>query len=180
MSMGHTYKLLGFYISYIILNLPLSIFYLPFMLLILCTFSFSNTSTSGVLLLPTARKWVFVWLSLSFGNSLCLWQREQMWLWLRGCGWVGQGKDSLVTYNHDLHQGWAKRALSGILPVILLGLPSLPSLVHSPIPSFSLGMLPHKSHTNPCLRVCFWEHNSVCYLGKKVRSAVWLADEVLF
>ena len=39
MSMGHTYKFFGFYISYTILNLPLSIFYLPFMLLILCTFS---------------------------------------------------------------------------------------------------------------------------------------------
>ena len=38
MSMGHTYKFFGFYISYAILNLPLSIFYLPFMLLILCTF----------------------------------------------------------------------------------------------------------------------------------------------
>ena len=38
MSMGHTYKFLGFYISYTILNLPLSIFYLPFMLLIPCTF----------------------------------------------------------------------------------------------------------------------------------------------
>ena len=39
MSMGHTYKLFGFYISYTILTLPLSIFYLPFMLLTLCTFS---------------------------------------------------------------------------------------------------------------------------------------------
>ena len=38
MSMGHTDKFFGFYISYTILNLPLSIFYLPFMLLILCTF----------------------------------------------------------------------------------------------------------------------------------------------
>ena len=38
MSMGHTYKFIGFYISYTILTLPLSIFYLPFMLLILCTF----------------------------------------------------------------------------------------------------------------------------------------------
>ena len=38
MSMGHTYKFFGFYISYTILTLPLSIFYLPFMLLILCTF----------------------------------------------------------------------------------------------------------------------------------------------
>ena len=38
MSMGHTYKIFGFYISYTILTLPLSIFYLPFMLLILCTF----------------------------------------------------------------------------------------------------------------------------------------------
>ena len=38
MSMGHTYKFFDFYISYTILTLPLSIFYLPFMLLILCTF----------------------------------------------------------------------------------------------------------------------------------------------
>ena len=38
MSMGHTYKFFGFHISYTILTLPLSIFYLPFMLLILCTF----------------------------------------------------------------------------------------------------------------------------------------------
>ena len=36
---GRTYKFLGFSISYTILNLPLSIFYLPFMLLICCTFS---------------------------------------------------------------------------------------------------------------------------------------------
>ena len=36
--MGHTYKFFGFYISYTILTLPLSIFYLPFMLHILCTF----------------------------------------------------------------------------------------------------------------------------------------------
>ena len=39
MSMGHTYKFFGFYISYTILNLPLSLFYLQFMLLILCTFN---------------------------------------------------------------------------------------------------------------------------------------------
>ena len=38
MSMGHTYKFFGFCISYTVLTLPLSIFYLPFMLLILCTF----------------------------------------------------------------------------------------------------------------------------------------------
>ena len=38
MSMGHTYKFFGFYIAYTILTLPLSIFYLSFMLLILCTF----------------------------------------------------------------------------------------------------------------------------------------------
>ena len=36
--MGHTYTFFGFYISYSILSLPLSIFYLLFMLLILCTF----------------------------------------------------------------------------------------------------------------------------------------------
>ena len=34
----HIHKFFGFYISYTILTLPLSIFYLPFMLLILCTF----------------------------------------------------------------------------------------------------------------------------------------------
>ena len=39
MPMGHTYKFFGFYMSYTILNLPLSIFYLPFMLHILCTLS---------------------------------------------------------------------------------------------------------------------------------------------
>ena len=38
-SMGLTYKFFGFYISYIILNLPLSILYLPFMLLIPGIFS---------------------------------------------------------------------------------------------------------------------------------------------
>ena len=38
MSMGHTYKFFGFYISYTILTLPLSIFYLLCMLFILCTF----------------------------------------------------------------------------------------------------------------------------------------------
>ena len=37
MSMGHTYKFFSFSISYTILNLPLSILYLPFMLLIPCT-----------------------------------------------------------------------------------------------------------------------------------------------
>ena len=34
-----TYKFFGFYISHTVLNLPLSILYLPFMLLIPCTFS---------------------------------------------------------------------------------------------------------------------------------------------
>ena len=38
MSMGHTYKFFGFYNSYTILTLSLSIFHLSFMLLILCTF----------------------------------------------------------------------------------------------------------------------------------------------
>ena len=41
MSMGHTYKFFGFYISYTILTLPLSIFHLSFMLFILCTFPLS-------------------------------------------------------------------------------------------------------------------------------------------
>ena len=39
MSMCHTCKFFGFSISHTILNLPLSIFYLPFMLLIPSTFS---------------------------------------------------------------------------------------------------------------------------------------------
>ena len=38
MPMGRAYKFFGFSISYTILHLPLSIFYLPFMLLIPCTF----------------------------------------------------------------------------------------------------------------------------------------------
>ena len=38
MSMCHTYKFFGFYISYTILTLPLSIFHLSFMLFILCIF----------------------------------------------------------------------------------------------------------------------------------------------
>ena len=48
MSMGCTYKFFGLYISYTILNLPLSISYLPFMLLILCTFHPSLPSHSLV------------------------------------------------------------------------------------------------------------------------------------
>ena len=39
MSMGHTYKFFGFSITHTILNLPLSILYLPYMLFIPCTFS---------------------------------------------------------------------------------------------------------------------------------------------
>ena len=39
MFMDCTYKFFGFPISHTILSLPLSIFYLPFMLLIPCTFS---------------------------------------------------------------------------------------------------------------------------------------------
>ena len=38
MSMGHTYMFFGFCIFCTILTLPLSIFYLPFMLLTLCIF----------------------------------------------------------------------------------------------------------------------------------------------
>ena len=37
--MGHTYKFFGFSISHTIFNLPLSILYLPFILLIPCTYS---------------------------------------------------------------------------------------------------------------------------------------------
>ena len=39
MSLGYTYKFFGFSVSYTILNLPLSILFLPFMFLIPCTFS---------------------------------------------------------------------------------------------------------------------------------------------
>ena len=49
MSMGRTCKFFGFYISYTILTLPLSIFHLSFMLFILCTFPVSYTH----LTLPT-------------------------------------------------------------------------------------------------------------------------------
>ena len=48
MTMCYTYKAFGFYISYTILNLPLPIFYLPFMLLILCTFPPLSPSHSPV------------------------------------------------------------------------------------------------------------------------------------
>ena len=41
MAMGHTSKFFGLSISHTVLNLPLSIFYLPIMLLIPCTFSLS-------------------------------------------------------------------------------------------------------------------------------------------
>ena len=51
MSMGLTYKFFGFYISYTIFNLPLPIFYLPFMLLILCTFSPSLPPTPPLITL---------------------------------------------------------------------------------------------------------------------------------
>ena len=48
-SMGHTYKFFDFSISYTILNLTLSILYLPFMLLIPCNFlkklKFAESST---------------------------------------------------------------------------------------------------------------------------------------
>ena len=45
------YKFFGFYISYTILNLPLSIFCLPFMLLIPCTFSPISSSPSSLITL---------------------------------------------------------------------------------------------------------------------------------
>ena len=48
MSMGHTYKFFGFYISYTILTLPLSIFHLSSMLLILCTFPPLSLSHSPI------------------------------------------------------------------------------------------------------------------------------------
>ena len=50
MSMGRTYKFFGFYISYTILTLPLSIFYLSFMLLILRTFSTLSTPPTPLLI----------------------------------------------------------------------------------------------------------------------------------
>ena len=48
MSMGHTYKFFGFYISYTILTLPLSIFHLSFMLFVLCTFPTLSPSQSPI------------------------------------------------------------------------------------------------------------------------------------
>ena len=51
MSMGCIYNFFGFYISYTILNFTLSIFYLPFMLLILCTFSSSLPLTPPLITL---------------------------------------------------------------------------------------------------------------------------------
>ena len=39
MSMGHTYKFFGFSISYTVLNIPLSILYLPIMIFYPYTFS---------------------------------------------------------------------------------------------------------------------------------------------
>ena len=48
MSMGHTYKFFGFYISYTILTLALSIFHLSSMLLILCTFPRLSPSHSPI------------------------------------------------------------------------------------------------------------------------------------
>ena len=48
MSMGHTYKFFGFYISYTIFTLPLSIFHLSSMLLILCTFPPLSPSQSPI------------------------------------------------------------------------------------------------------------------------------------
>ena len=39
MSMGRTYKFFGFSMSYTVLNLPLSVLYLQFVLLFPCTFS---------------------------------------------------------------------------------------------------------------------------------------------
>ena len=48
MSIGHTYKFFGFYISYTILTLPLSIFHLSSMLLILCTFPPLSLSHSPI------------------------------------------------------------------------------------------------------------------------------------
>ena len=51
MSMGRTYKFFGFYISYTILTFPLSIFYLPFMLLVLCTFPLSPPPTPPLITL---------------------------------------------------------------------------------------------------------------------------------
>ena len=45
---SYIYKFFSFYISYTILNLPPSIFYLPFMLLILCTFPPLSPSHSPI------------------------------------------------------------------------------------------------------------------------------------
>ena len=60
---GHTYKFFGFYISCTILNLPLSFLYLPFMLLIPCTFSPLLPSPSPLITLHVIS--IFVILSCS-------------------------------------------------------------------------------------------------------------------
>ena len=51
MSMGCTYKFFEFSVSYTILNLPLSILYLPLTLLIPCTFPPFYPSTSPLITL---------------------------------------------------------------------------------------------------------------------------------
>ena len=66
MSMGHTYRFFGFYISYTILTLPLSIFDLPFMLLIPCTFPLSPPPTPLLITLHV------ISISVILSGSSCL------------------------------------------------------------------------------------------------------------
>ena len=49
MSIGHTYKFLGFSIFHTTLNLPLSILYLPFMLLIPCSIKLTQVILNNCL-----------------------------------------------------------------------------------------------------------------------------------
>ena len=82
MSMGHTYKFFGFYISYTILTLPLSIFHLSSMLFILCTFPpsplpspllVSHTETLGFLVCLAHLLFLQTYLHANVERSLSLW-----------------------------------------------------------------------------------------------------------
>ena len=75
MSMGRTQKFFGFYISYTILNLPPSIFYLPFMLLIPCTFSSIHPSHSPMITLHVISISVILFLSQLFAFNKLLFQQ---------------------------------------------------------------------------------------------------------
>ena len=85
MSMSCTYKLFGFYISHTILNLPLSILYLPFMLLIPCTFSpILHPFPSLLITLPviTLSVNLFLFCLLSSFLVFCFCFYFQIWLFI--------------------------------------------------------------------------------------------------